>query len=105
MPLNSKRKGARGERELAAALRAWGHGNARRGQQFKGTEDSPDVQGLPGFFIEAKFTESLSLYPALERAVVEAGHGTIPVVMHRRRGKQWVAILRLDDLMKLIAKV
>ena len=46
--INSRQKGARGERELAAVFTTAGF-PARRGQQFSGSPDSPDivVEGLP----------------------------------------------------------
>ena len=44
--MNSRTKGKRGELELAKALRLYGY-DARRGQQYHGGADSPDVIGLP----------------------------------------------------------
>ena len=43
---NSREKGKRGERELAAKLREHGY-DCRRGVQYQGGPDSPDVIGLP----------------------------------------------------------
>ena len=49
MPMGKKSrdKGKAGERELASKLREYGY-DARRGVQFHGGPDSPDVVGLPG---------------------------------------------------------
>ena len=98
----SRRKGKRGERELAAALTAEGF-EARRGQQFRGGPDSPDVivPSLPGIHWEAKRTERLSLYDALAQATNEAGD-KLPIVAHRRNHFEWVAVLRLVDLLAII---
>ena len=56
---NSRQKGARGERELAAVLREHGF-ECRRGQQFCGANGDADVVGLPGIHIECKRVESLN---------------------------------------------
>ena len=61
--VNSRAKGARGERELAEILRCYGF-SARRGQQYRGGADSPDVMGLPGIHIEVKRVERLNIYDA-----------------------------------------
>lgn len=46
--MNSRDKGKRGERELAAILKEYGYNEARRGQQYCGADGSADVIGLPG---------------------------------------------------------
>ena len=99
MTLHSRNKGKRGELELAAVLSAYGF-DSRRGQQFSGSADSPDVTGLPGIHIEAKRTEKFSLYDALAQAIGDAGT-KLPVVMHRRNREEWVAVLRLADFIKI----
>lgn len=100
--MNSRQKGKRGELELAAFLRERGI-KARRGQQFKGGEGSPDVvTSLGGVHFECKRVEAGSLYEWLAQAQRDAGEN-MPVVAHRKNGKEWVAILTLDDLLSLIA--
>ena len=49
--MNSRQKGARGERELAGILRDYGF-DSRRGQQYCGLNGDADVIGLPGIHIE-----------------------------------------------------
>ena len=107
--MNSKQKGKRGELELAAFLREHGF-DARRGQQFKGSPDSPDIVGLPGHHIECKRVEALSLYDALAQAEKDAGTSDIPIVCHRRNGKPhhplpWVAILKLSDYLGMVKEL
>ena len=85
--MNSKRKGAVGEREIAAYLREHGF-DAHRGQQYKGSPDSPDVTGLDGFHIEVKRVERLNIYQALAQAVRDCGN-KIPIVIHRRNRDEW----------------
>lgn len=101
--INSRAKGQRGELELAELLRSHGIG-ARRGQQFSGGTDSPDVvHDLGGLFhIECKRVERGSLYDWMAQASRDAGGGRIPLVCHRRSRGQWLAILPLEELLKLL---
>ncbi len=95
---NSRQKGARGEREWAAYLRDLGFGDARRGQQFSGSPDSPDVAGgIPCTHPEVKRVERLNLHDAMQQAVRDAGDA-IPYVAHRRNRCDWLVTLRADDL-------
>ena len=100
--INSRTKGKVGELELAHYLTECGF-PSRRGQQFKGGAGSPDVlaQGLEDFHIECKRVEKGTVYEWLSQAKAEAG-GKIPVVMHRRSRKEWVAILPLDKFLLLV---
>lgn len=101
--MNSRDKGIRGELEFAAYLRERGFG-ARRGQQFSGGGDSPDVvHSIPGVHLEVKRVEQFRLYDAVEQAVADAG-GKMPVVVHRKNRCEWVAILRIDDLLELLGR-
>ena len=91
----SREKGKRGERELASVLRSYGYA-ARRGVQYHGGKDSPDVDGLPGIHIEVKRTERLNLYDALTQSKADAGND-MPVVIHRKNDCEWVVIQPLKD--------
>jgi hypothetical protein len=99
--INSRAKGAAGERELAAYLRDRGY-EARRGQQFAGGPDSPDVIGIPGIHVEAKRCERGSLYDWLDQACADAGPSSLPLVCHRKNRRDWVAILKLDDFLTIL---
>ncbi len=99
--INSNRKGKKGELEAAALLREYGF-EARRGQQYSGGGDSPDVvHSIPGIHIEVKRTETLSLYKAMEQAREDSA-GKVPVVLHRRNGKEWLAILPAGELLSYL---
>ncbi len=99
--MNSCNKGKRGEREAAKIIAKTFYTDARRGQQFSGGEDSPDVvHGIEGVHVEVKRTEKLSIYSAMEQAIADGGQN-IPLVMHRRNGKEWLAVVRFSDLPKL----
>lgn len=103
----SREKGKRGEREVAAILRAHGY-DAHRGQQYHGGKDSPDVVGLPGCHIEVKFTQAFHLWDALAQSASDCeGSGEIPLVVHRKAVKQgdkalpWVVVLTLEDFLRI----
>ena len=99
---NSRRKGAVGEREIAKYLREHGFTDARRGQQFKGGADSPDVVGLTGFHIEVKRVERLDLNAAMEQSIRDSAPDETPIVVHRRNNDYWKVTMRLDDFMEVI---
>lgn len=96
----SRDKGKRGERDLASFLREHGY-DAKRGVQYHGGPDSPDVVGLPGAHIEVKRTETFQLYKSLEQAEADASGIEFPVVFHRRNGKKWVAVLDAEDFLEI----
>ncbi len=101
MGQKSKTKGKVGEREAAAEVSRLFNVNARRGVQYSGGAGSPDiVADLPGVHFEVKRCESGNMYAWLNQAAGDAGD-SVPVVLHRKNGKEWVAITRLDDLPRL----
>lgn len=100
--VNSRAKGARGERELANILRNHGYTNARRGCQFAGGPDSPDVVGLPGYHIEAKWVERLNIRDAMAQSEKDAGETEVPLVVHKKNGKPWLVTMNLEDFLKLV---
>ena len=99
--IDSRSKGARGEREAAAKMRELGFPGARRGQQFAGGPDSPDLADvIEGVHVEVKRVESLSLYKAMAQAIADAGPVAIPTILHKRNGREWLVVLRADDLIE-----
>lgn len=97
--MNSKRKGGAGERELAALLRAFGF-EARRGQQFQGGVDSPDVVCFDDVHIECKRVEKLNIDNAMDQAIRDCGY-KMPAVFHRRNRRPWMVTMLIDDWVKL----
>ena len=67
--MNSREKGKRGERQWRDELRANGY-EARRGQQFCGSAESPDVvcDALAWIHFEVKAVERLNIEEAMEQA-------------------------------------
>ena len=98
--MNSREKGKRGERMLAQVLREHGY-EARRGVQYKGGADSPDVIGLDGIHIECKFVERLDLAAAYAQAFRDAAKDEIPAVFHKKSREPWMVTLTLEDFMKI----
>lgn len=102
MGLKERNKGKRGELELSKKFAEVFGVIARRGQQYCGGGESPDVVGLPGVHVESKRTERLLLWPSVDQAVADAAEGNVPVVFHRPNGREWVAIVRLADMPNLV---
>ena len=96
----SREKGKRAEREVAELLRQAGY-PARRGVQYAGGNDSPDVVGLDGIHLEVKRTETLRLWPAVEQALQDRKPGDLATVWHRANGRPWVVILPAADFLSL----
>ena len=104
MPINSRNKGARYEREVAAKLREHGY-EAIRGCQFAGGQDSPDVRcdDFP-CHIEAKFVERLNILDAYKQSERDAGEKP-PCVIHRKKNLPYSLItLRLEHFIELTNK-
>ena len=98
----SKNKGKVGEREVATLFREHGF-KARRGQQFTGGGDSPDVvHNVEGLHIEVKRTEKFDLEGAMQQARDDSTLDEIPVVFHRKSRKTWVVVLDADDFLHMI---
>lgn len=98
--INSREKGKRGERAVAKFLSNYGY-DARRGVQYKGGPDSPDVVGLPHIHIEVKFVEQFRLMPSYEQSFRDAGEGEIPIVVHKKNREPMFVTLTAEDFMKI----
>ncbi len=100
--MNSRNKGKRGELEAAKFLAAEGF-PARRGQQFSGGTDSPDIvcESLPGIHFEVKRCEKGNPYDWVAQAERDGGY-KIPVVLHRRNDHKWLAILPAEQFLRII---
>lgn len=99
MAINSKAKGAKGERELASKLKEYGY-NCRRGQQYNGLEGE-DVVGLDYIHCEVKRVQALNLDEAMEQAKRDSKDNQLPAVFHRKNNKRWKVTMELDSWIKL----
>ena len=81
----SRNKGKVGEREVANLLKSYGY-EARRGQQFHGGGDSPDVVASDLLMLDKKPEEA-------------------SIVFHRRSRKPWVVVLYAKDFLDLMEEL
>ena len=101
MGTRSQRKGADGERELAAILREYGYTVERGGSMSFG--EVPDLVGLPGVHIEVKRCEQVRLSEWMQQAETDRKRFSdgMPVIFHRRSREPWCVTMRLSDFMML----
>lgn len=97
----SQRKGADGERELAAIFREYGYEIKRGGSMSFG--EVPDLVGLPGVHIEVKRCEQVRLSEWMQQAERDSQHfkDGLPAVFHRRSREGWRVTMNLADFMRL----
>lgn len=99
--MNSSRKGAAGERELAALLRDEGYIVARGGTQSYG--ELPDLIGLPGIHIECKRVEKLNVPEAMQQSMRDAERfrDGKPTLFHRRSRSPWLVTMLFTDWIQI----
>lgn len=100
----SQRKGAGGERELAAVLREYGYEIKRGGSMSFG--GVPDLVGLPGVHIEVKRCEQVRLSEWMQQAERDSQHfkDGLPAVFHRRSREVWRVTMNLADFMRIYCR-
>ena len=101
--MNSREKGKRGERQWRDELRANGY-VARRGQQFAGSAESPDVvcDELRWIHFEVKAVERLNIRDAMDQAMRECGVRKTPIVAHKRSFRGWLVTMEAEVFFKLL---
>lgn len=98
----SRDKGARYERELAAALKSYGYDCMRTAQHCGKAGDAADVIGLDGIHIEAKHQERIQIYDWMAQAIRDSGaNGRKPAVFFRKNHCDTLVCMRLDDWIEL----
>lgn len=97
MPINSRAKGARGERLFRDLCKKHGFEEARRGQQFSGANGDADVVGLPSIHAEVKFVEKLNLRDAMEQSIRDKREGELPIVAHKTSRNPWLITMPADE--------
>jgi hypothetical protein len=107
--INSRAKGAAGERELANYLREQGWQKARRTAQYAGNPEggSGDVvcENFP-FHIEGKRCQALKPEEWMEQSKRDCPAGKIPAVFFRRNGrKEWLVIMTADSVCELARQI
>ena len=99
-----REKGKRGERYVANRIKDKLGLQSRRGVQYSGGPDSPDVVGLPGYHIEVKNVNRLNLHEAIKQSIDDSGEGEIPIVIHHRDREPWYVTIDFEDFLDLYAK-
>ncbi len=100
--MNSRAKGARGERMWRDELReAFGDSGIRRG-----LGDSPDVvcPCLPDIHWEVKFCQVVKIGAWIAQAIRDAKDKLFPVVAHKRNGEDWLVTLRAQDFLTILRR-
>lgn len=107
--INSRDKGARGERALAHRFEEYGYTEARRGQQYSGLHGDADVVGVSKYLhIECKYGHygHGDGNKWINQSKRDAREGEVPIVCHKRisdkdRGNPWLVTMLLDDWIAL----
>lgn len=97
--VNSREKGARGERLFAKVCRDHGYQDVRRGQQYSGVEGE-DIVNLPGIHAEVKNVQRLNVREAVEQAQRDA-KDKHPVVFHKTNYAGWMAYMPIETFFEL----
>jgi hypothetical protein len=95
---SSRRKGIRGEGDVARIFRAGGVTVEKLQQQQGGV---CDLIAGDRFYVDVKRAERLKLPEWLRQAADEAPQGTVPVVAFRQNRGEWYAALPLAALVEL----
>lgn len=100
--INSKKKGAAGEREFSHFCQQQGY-DCRRTAQYNGKEldSKADIVGLPGIHVEVKRVENLNIHKAMTQAVRDSHGKEIPIVAHRKNHTEWLITMKAEDWFKL----
>ena len=106
--INSRNKGKVGDRAFAALLREHGF-DARRGQQFAGSPESPDVvsDALAWLHVEVKRVQNLNLTDACVQAEGDQTKSGRTkklawIVAHRKNHAPWLITMRAEFFFDLI---
>lgn len=101
----SARKGADGERELAAILRDQGYDIQRGGSLSFG--EVPDLTGLPGIHIECKRAERAQIWEWMQQSQRDAQRfkDGVPSVIFRRSRSKWLICMELSDFLTFYSAV
>ena len=104
MPINSKRKGKKGELYVVNKFKEWGY-ECNRTAQFKGnTGRADDIEGIDYIQAEVKFVEKLNLSEAMNQAIrdnLASNRQAFPTVFHKKNYQELMVTMRFCDWIKL----
>lgn len=103
MALNSRAKGAAGERAACEALAEHLGLTARRSQQHCATDSASDiiVNETPRLWWEIKRVQKINVAAVMKRSKKDCG-AKIPVLMHRPNNSEWMVTVYLPDLLAVL---
>ena len=102
----SQRKGASGERELAAVLTdLLGVPCVKGSSPYLPGIVAPDIRLVGALHVEVKRRETFSIPAAVRQAKHDADGGKVPVVCHRPNRTPWMLTIELADLPALVQAV
>jgi hypothetical protein len=101
--VNSRAKGARGEREFISRFLVpfWPEASRNYDQSH---EDKRDVARVAGVHFQIKRTERLELWAAIRQAETEAIGADVPVVAFRRNRSGWYVVLDAGTFVATLAR-
>ena len=104
MPINSKRKGKKGELYVVNRFKEEGY-ECNRTAQYKGnTGRADDIEGIDYIHAEVKFVEKLNLSEAMNQAVrdsLASDRKVMPTVFHKKNYHELMVTMRYKDWIKL----
>lgn len=104
MPINSKRKGKKGELYVVNRFKEYGY-ECNRTAQFKGnTGRADDIEGIDYIHAEVKFVEKLNLTEAMNQAIrdsLASDRKAMPTVFHKKNYHELMVTMRFTDWIKL----
>lgn len=104
--VNARQKGKRGELDACHTLKDIIGGSPRRGQQYRGSPDSPDiVEAIAGVHIEVKRRQTSSIYKWMAQAQTDARPSEVPCVMWRKDGEKWLVVIPAQQLLDFAQRV
>ena len=104
MPINSKRKGKKGELYVVNKFKEWGY-ECNRTAQYKGnTGRADDIEGIDYIHAEVKFVEKLNLSEAMNQAIRDnflSDREAFPTVFHKKNFQELMVTMRFKDWIQL----
>jgi hypothetical protein len=103
MPINSRTKGHSWERELARQFREMGWEKAIRNLEYQDNElCGKDLAGTAPYIIQAKCTKKYVSMSTFDE--IKPKDGEIPLLIAKANNKEVLAVMRWEDLKKIIKK-
>ena len=106
MAVNSRAEGARNERMWASICRDEGYSLTRRGCQFAGGPDSPDIQTgdaeLERIHFEVKSGKRIDVWGAIAQAERDKALGKLAVCPLHRDRYDWIVAMPSHDWFRML---